>query len=325
MIINMHKKITQLIMNKFIHNHINAVLLKSFNLPSNSAIIILNGGIGNQIFQYYLGEELRNIYKKKVYFYDIRKSYIVKHNSYIENLFKIKLKKFNPNKINSLLAHIFLSALFLKFNKLFYKAFKFKLISNIFFDESFNFKNLTKKRGIEFYFGTWHSLINKYKFLDKRKSLIFQTKFKLSNIYSSNEDFIALHVRRGDYISSRKTARFHGNLEKSYFIKAVRYIRKKFGELPVLLFSDDYDWLNTNLKEVIPNSFVISSISTSAEEDLFYMTNAKYFILSNSTFSWFAAFLSKKENKFIVLPKYWYNKVKISKDYIYKDWDYKII
>jgi len=312
-------------MNKLITNYINAVLLKSFSLPYNSAIVILNGGIGNQISQYYLGEELRNVYKKNVYFYDIRKSYSVKHNSYIENLFKIKLKKISSVKIKFLFAQIFLSAPFMKFNKLFYKFFKFKLISNIFFDESIDFKNLSKESLIEFYFGTWHSLINKYKFLDIRKSLIFHRKFKLLKIFKSNEEFIALHVRRGDYISSRKTSSYHGNLEKSYFIKAVEYIRKKFGELPVLLFSDDYDWLNKNLKEVIPNSFVISSISNSAEEDLFYMTHAKYFILSNSTFCWFAAFLSTKKNKFIVLPKYWFNKVKTSKDYIYKDWDYKII
>ena len=312
-------------MNKLINNYMNPVLSKLLNIPSNSAIIFLNGGIGNQIFQYYLGEELRNVYKKNVYFYDIRKSYSVKHDSYIENLFKIKLKKISPEKINFLFSHVFLSAPFLKFNKLFYKLFKFKLISNIFFDGSLDFKKLTKKKVIEFYFGTWHSLINKYKFLDKRKSLIFHTKFKLSKIYKSKQEFIALHVRRGDYISSKNTSRYHGNLQKSYFIKAVKYIRKKFGELPVLLFSDDYNWLNENLKEVIPNSFVISSISNSAEEDLFYMTKAKYFILSNSTFSWFAAFLSTKKNKFIVLPKYWFNKVKTSKDYIYKDWDYKII
>ncbi len=312
-------------MKKLINKYINAVLLKLFNLPSNSSIVIINGGLGTQIFQYYLGLELRNIYKKNVYFYDIRKSYRVKHNSYIENIFKIKLKKISPEKFNFLFAHIFLLVPFLKFNKLFYKLFKFKFISNIFFDESINLKNLKNQRAIEIYFGTWHSLINKYKFLDKGKALIFHAKFKLSNIHKSKEDFIALHVRRGDYITSRSTSRYHGNLEKSYFIKAVKYIRKNFGKLPVFLFSDDYDWLNTNLKEVIPNSFVISSVSNSAEEDLFYMTNAKYFILSNSTFSWFAAFLSTKKNKFIVIPKYWFNKVETSKDFIYKDWDYKIM
>jgi len=63
-------------MKKLINKYINAVLLKLFNLPSNSSIVIINGGLGNQIFQYYLGLELRNIYKKNVYFYDIRKSYI---------------------------------------------------------------------------------------------------------------------------------------------------------------------------------------------------------------------------------------------------------
>ena len=312
-------------MNKLIINYFNKVLTKLLNLPDNSSIVILNGGIGNQLFQYYLGEELSNIYKKNVFFYDIRKSYGVKHESYIENLFNIKLNKLYQLKVNNLLSYLLLSAPFLKFNKLIFKIFNFKLIANFYFDHSFNLNNFTSKKGIQVYFGTWHSLINKYQFLKKENLLNFNMNFKLLNRIKTKQDFIALHVRRGDYISSKKSSRYHGNLKKSYYIKSIKYIRNRFGDIPVFLFSDDYEWLNENLKETIPNSIVFSSNLYTAEEDMYYMSKAKYFVLSNSTFSWWAAFLSTKKNKFIIVPKYWFNEVKTSKDYIYKDWNYKII
>ena len=68
------------------------ILSRIFNLPVNSSIIVLNGGIGNQLFQYFLGEELRITHKKNVLFYDIRKSYEINHDSSIEKLFNLDIK-----------------------------------------------------------------------------------------------------------------------------------------------------------------------------------------------------------------------------------------
>ena len=43
---------------------LNLLNFKLFRIPKNSAIIIFQGGIGNQIFQYFLGIELKkNIIK----------------------------------------------------------------------------------------------------------------------------------------------------------------------------------------------------------------------------------------------------------------------
>ena len=91
-----------------------------------------------------------------------------------------------------------------------------------------------------------------------------------------------------------------------------------------MLFSDDYKWIIRNLKNKIPNSIVISSNEYGFESDFFVMSNAKYFILSNSTFSWWAAFLGKKKNKFIVLPEFWFNNIKTNSDLIFKKWNYII-
>ena len=55
------------------------------------------------------------------------------------------------------------------------------------------------------------------------------------------------------------------------------------------------------------------------------MTKAKYFILSNSTFSWLSAYLSERKDKFVILPKFWFKNRIITNDYIYKNWKYKVI
>ena len=144
-----------------------------FNLKENTSIIILNGGIGNQIFQCILGEELSNNYGRNVVFYDLRKSYSIHHDSYIENFFELKLKKFTPNIRNFLFSFIFLSPLFLKLNKSFFEFFGFKLIPNFYIEKSLNLQNYSRNNGFEVFFGTWHYLINNYKFLKKRKFLLF--------------------------------------------------------------------------------------------------------------------------------------------------------
>jgi len=295
-----------------------------FNLPNNTSIIILNGGVGNQIFQYFLGQELKNFYDREIIFYDIRDSYKIIHGVYIENIFEIDLIKFKVSNFN-LFAKFILSPQLLKIYKFFYSRFNLKILPNLYFDNSIDLKNNNFNKYTDLYFGTWHKLINSFKCLEKKITLEFRNNFDLNNKFNFKYDFIAVHVRRGDYISSNKTSKFHGNLNKSYFLNSIDFLRKRFGNLPVLLFSDDSEWLQKNLKNIIPNSIVISSYSGTPERDLFYMSKAKYFILSNSTFSWWAAFLSQKKDKFIVIPKYWFRSFKTNKDYIFKYWNYQII
>ena len=79
---------------------LNSYLPRIFKLPQDSCIIILNGGIGNQLFQYYLGEELRNQYSMNVVYFDMRSSYKTNHDSYLEEFFDIDLTKYNPPKNN---------------------------------------------------------------------------------------------------------------------------------------------------------------------------------------------------------------------------------
>ena len=105
----------------------------------------------------------------------------------------------------------------------------------------------------------------------------------------------------------------------------MNYVRSKFKNLPVLIFTDDSKWAENNLQPYIINSYLISSESQNAEIDFFLMIKAKYFIISNSTFSWWTAFLSTKKDKFIILPRKWFSKDEINSNLIYRNWTYKIL
>tara|TARA_B100000989_G_C19526344_1_gene467062 strand:+ start:36 stop:959 length:924 start_codon:yes stop_codon:yes gene_type:complete len=303
-----------------------SLFLSLFGLPKNSAIIVFQGGLGNQLFQYLLGRELQEVLKKNVIYYDIRKYYKKNHKSDIQNLFDLKLRKYNIDKSNFLVKFILLSPIFLRLNKFVFKKFKIKFFSNYFFDNNNKpiiLKNFKNNDNLLIFFGTWHTLINQYIYSKNIKNL----KFKNINLpinYNFQKKFISLHVRRGDYCDP-KTSNFHGNLNLHYYLSAIEFLRNKFGNIPVLLFSDDTEWISKNLSYLIKDSIVISSLKSSPEIDFYIMSKANYFILSNSTFAWLSAFLSEKKDKFVVLPKYWFKNEKINSYYIFKDWQHEVI
>ena len=307
--------------------NIKLLFFKLFKIPENSVIIIYQGGLGNQLFQYFLGNELKEKFKRNVFYYDLRHTYKTCHTSELENLFNINLQKFYIQNLNTLVRLIFLSPISLQINRYLFNKFRIRLFSNFYFDniqKKINLKDIKFEKNTLIFFGTWHNLINQYQFLPTSKSLIFKKNIYKAFPLDLNKKFISLHVRRGDYLNY-KTSKFHGNLDINYYLKGTQFLRNKFGDLPVFLFSDDPVWVKKNLSNLITNSYVVSSRELSPESDFYIMTKGSFFILSNSTFSWLSAFLSKNEEKFIIIPKFWFKSYEISSDYIFKEWRYKII
>ena len=142
------------------------LISKIFNLPNNSSIIVYQGGLGNQLFQYLLGEELRKTYKKKVFYYDMRDSYSNNHYSQVSNIFDLEIKKYIPSRKNFLVRRIILSPKFLKIMRFFFVRFSIKIISNLFTEniyKNIDLEEVNKKQKLTIFFGTWHGLINRYK------------------------------------------------------------------------------------------------------------------------------------------------------------------
>lgn len=114
------------------------------------------------------------------------------------------------------------------------------------------------------------------------------------------EDHIACHIRRGDYISSKKIFKSYSDMctcTVEYYRSGINYLKSVLGNLEVIICTDDLEWCKKNLSE-----FKINNGSTI--EDFYCLLKAKGIVTSCSTFSWWAAYLSKS---LIVCPYPWFN------------------
>lgn len=124
----------------------------------------------------------------------------------------------------------------------------------------------------------------------------------LEKIQNSNS--VCLHIRRGDYISNKSVSKTHGPCSLNYYYNSVKYLKKKDSKMTFFVFSDDISWVRENLK--LNENTIFVDINDNPYYDLELMRNCKHFITANSTFSWWAAWLSKNTDKIVIAPKKWF-------------------
>ena len=116
---------------------------------------------------------------------------------------------------------------------------------------------------------------------------------------------ICVSIRRGDYLSD-KIKRRHFVCDQGYFDRALKKA-KELVENPVFIFfSDDIKWVKENVKTDATAYY--ESGNDPVWEKLRLMYSCKHFIISNSTFSWWAQYLSRNtDNKIVISPDHWFN------------------
>lgn len=136
------------------------------------------------------------------------------------------------------------------------------------------------------------------------------------------KESVCLHFRRGDLVTSPLYSKTIGVLDMEYYIKAVSFIQQNVLKPVFFVFSDDINWCKQNLKFEVDLVFVDESFAGNRSEGHFYlMQHCKHFIISNSTFAWWTAFLSNNKLKKVVYPKNWYKSLDLSNPEMSpKDW-----
>lgn len=117
---------------------------------------------------------------------------------------------------------------------------------------------------------------------------------------------IAIHVRRGDYVTNDDAARFHGCCSLDYYRRAIEWMASATPDCRHAIFSDDPEWAAQNLRVPGDTLLVAGAPAHSALEDFHLLTRCSHFIIANSTFSWWAAWLSSGRAPRVVAPRRWF-------------------
>ena len=112
---------------------------------------------------------------------------------------------------------------------------------------------------------------------------------------------VALHLRRGDYARPEKA--ILQVCTPAYYARAAAAVKAARPDAEVFVFSDDVDWARANLDTAgLPAQFVPRG---DAVADLALMQRCRGFILSNSTYSWWAQYLAPAAAA-VWAPDRWY-------------------
>lgn len=127
---------------------------------------------------------------------------------------------------------------------------------------------------------------------------------------------VALHVRRGDYITDPRVARLYLPLPLSYYERCLGLWNAHSEETAVFIFSNDIDWCKNNIRWPYPTFFVDHTDASTAHEDLYLMQQAKCCITANSTLSWWGAWLGSRPNQIVYTPDNWFYPNTLADQYI---------
>lgn len=272
--------------------------------------VAIFGGLGNQMFQYALAISMdaEGIPTK----ISVNDFLLNRHYQGFElvKAFNVPLPIFDRVKASVMTK---IRPLFVDTNPGFVKNTLSRLLlkSNNVFQEKmeYHYDEEVLRQSSSFLIGTWQSP----RYFESQQQLIrevfnFNKPHDDINMQMSgeiaNSNAVAVHVRRGFYLEPTLTRSRMVIDSSDYYYKAFDVISQQVDNPVFYVFSDDIEWAKRNLRG---RKFVFVSHNKGANSylDMYLMSLCKHFIIANSAFSWWPAWLSSNENKIVVLPKPW--------------------
>ncbi len=140
-----------------------------------------------------------------------------------------------------------------------------------------------------------------------------------ADVIASSAGSVSLHIRRGDYLWEKHQSVL-GVLPIAYYKEAIKMLAERIGTLTLFVFSDDIPWAKKNLDSPFKTYFVSDPTLIDTEE-LFLMSHCRHHIIANSSFSWWAAWINQKPEKLVLAPKNWFkDKEREPRDLIPDTW-----
>ena len=152
--------------------------------------------------------------------------------------------------------------------------------------------------------GYWNSFL----YAEEVKKFIMK-EFKFKNELSEKNAIVAkhirdttsisLHIRHGDYLKLQDR---YAIPTIGYYNSAIAYFQKRFKKIRFFCFSDDIEWCKQHIS-VEDIEFIDWNAGTDSYVDMQLMSLCKHNIIANSTFSMWAAWLNTYEDKIVIRPE----------------------
>ena len=270
-------------------------------------IVAIEGGLGNQMFQYAFFMALKEQYGNELMKLDLSLINPLVHNGYeLQRIFGVDQPLCTPKEVILYSEYCSGNILFGKF-----WTFVWAIRRNLFGrkksfihqPDSTAYYHLRERldKSKNYYFkGVWanHKYFNQYEELI-RKIFTFPQIVDKQNLQwkemIEQTNSVSIHFRGGDYYKANYTI-----MEQPYYIKAVNYLKEKFDELSFFIFTDDLE----NAKKTIGNIdhcfYIENNRGNNSYIDMQLMSLCKHNIMANSTFSFWGAYLNPNKEKIVI-------------------------
>lgn len=277
-------------------------------------LVKLWGGMCNQMFQYAFGYALARKYNDElcfdVDFYNNQPGHVGKRKVISQNEFPrlVKIKAVNRNWLIEILE-----------NKYVLHLLRYTIGCNLLIHpyrlvverlHKHYDKIPYKKKLINFYDGYWQSDAYFDEFGKELReqftpSLVVQEKVKAWRSSIDSSCCVAVHIRRGDYLSKINQGKITTTNDNEYYLKAFEIAKQALDNPTFCFFSDDIEWCKKTFSNVLKNVvFVENQTPDAALIDLFSIAECEHGIMSPSTFSWWGNWLrNPNKDGMVIYPK----------------------
>lgn len=297
-------------------------------------ILTLGGGLGNQMFEYAFARALQ--FQSKQNGILLNTFHVVKYesnkealhnlclspevrvcNRFEKNIYKylekikrrclVKRKKYQWND-KRLFYNLSIDGIFYNLQVFSYDDYQIPITNNIYIYGVYQNPH---------YWWEYKEIIKqelKVKTLPSKENREMLSKISLGNS-------ICVHIRRGDYITN---PRWKGlNIcGEAYYCRAMEYMNEQVKDSTFYIFSNSHSDIEWIRKEYNFSKYnvVYVDLNNPDYEELRLMYSCKHFIIANSTFSWWAQFLSDSDEKIVCAPSFWAQGLNCQKELYEEDW-----
>lgn len=271
-------------------------------------IVKLQGGLGNQLFQYAFGRFLELVHGKEVAYDDTfyRLSHRYTKRAYALDFFSANVRIASISEIEKVKYPF---GIFSKGAYFLRKGINKFLIRKYFIGYDTRLDSRISGKKDLFLEGWWQT----YKYADNVREQL------LKELVPKNEPGVAwkryaeeirhnesvfVHIRRGDYLQGGASLRV---LQKEYYDNAVNYIRTHVTKPKLFIFSDDVSWVKEHMENLFTEAVFVDDPTLHDEEVFMLMSECKHGIIANSSFSWWVAYLNPYPGKIVITPNKWQN------------------